>query len=381
MQDDPAKPRVPTSELEKLAALVTNERLVLLTRWRAATRALPSASALDVPTLNDHVPSLLDELALALESGSTGTISARLAAGSSPAHGLQRVEDGFDIEEVVSEYNILRGCIHDLAEERSVTLEGQPFRILNRVLDSAIGLAVGTFAAQRAADVQRRRDEYLAFVVHDLRTPLNAISLAVDVLELGANEQTATARSARMASALRRNVKHLEALVSRVMDENENLESPAGVTLVLRHVDLWPLVEALLQDLHTVAADARTRLVNEVPPEMVVYADASALRRVLQNLLANAIKYTPQGEVTIGARELGDGRGVECWVQDDGAGIPQARIGAVFDKGETDPNQTGGSGLGLAIVKSFVEAHGGTVTVESEVGRGASFRFVLPSAR
>src|SRR5687767_15912054 len=111
---------------------------------------------------------------------------------SPPAHGLQRVQDGFDIEEVVAEYNILRGCIHDLAQANGLALQGEPFRILNRVLDGAIGLAVKTFAAERALEVRSRREEYLSFVAHDLRTPLNAISLATGVLELALPERSAS---------------------------------------------------------------------------------------------------------------------------------------------------------------------------------------------
>jgi signal transduction histidine kinase len=100
----------------------------------------------------------------------------------------------------------------------------------------------------------------------------------------------------------------------------------------------------------------------------------------MQNLIANAIRYTPRGEICIGARELPEGGGVECTISDNGAGIPQELLGKVFDKGETDSEIEGGAGLGLAIVKTFVEAHGGQVSVESEEGTGSTFRFLLPSA-
>ena len=146
-------------------------------------REIPSARDLDTPTLNDHMPGLLDELIAALEWDPNLTIPQALATGSPAAHGLQRLEDAFDIEEVVAEYNILRGCIHDLADENGVSLQGTAFHTLNRVFDQAIGLAVQTFATRRAQDVLQRREEYLAFVAHDLRTPLNAISLAGRVLE------------------------------------------------------------------------------------------------------------------------------------------------------------------------------------------------------
>ena len=170
--------------LDQLAALVKQERQALLSRWRQQVRHLPSARQLDVPTLNDHIPGLLDELAAALQSKSDQTIPEALSESSPPAHGLQRLQEAFDIEEVVAEYNILRGCIHDLADDNGLTLQGKPFHIINRVLDHAIGLALQTYATQRALEVQRRREEYLAFVAHDLRTPLNAISMAGRVLEM-----------------------------------------------------------------------------------------------------------------------------------------------------------------------------------------------------
>jgi two-component system phosphate regulon sensor histidine kinase PhoR len=172
------------NDLDELAELVKRERDALLSRWRQQVRQLPSARKLDIPTLNDHIPGLLDELATALQSHSDQTIPEALGEDSSPAHGLQRVQDAFDIEEVVAEYNILRGCIHDLADENGLTLQGKPFSIINLVFDHAIGVALQTYATQRALEVQRHRAEYLAFVAHDLRTPLNAISLAARVLQL-----------------------------------------------------------------------------------------------------------------------------------------------------------------------------------------------------
>jgi len=366
------------SDLDKLAVLIRRDGNVLLSRWREQVKKLPSAQHLDTPTLNDHVPQLLDELATALETKSDETISEALNTGSPPAHGLQRVKDGYDIEEVVAEYNILRDCIHDLAQENRLTLQGKPFHILNRVLDGAIGVAVQTFAAERAREVRQHRDEHLAFVAHDLRTPLNAISLATSVLERTLPMPNNGAAYAQMFKTLRRNVQHLDALVGKVIEENTKLLSEVGIKLERRAFDLWPLVESLIHDLDPVAHVAHTRLINQVPDDLVVYADAGLLRRVFQNIIANAIAYAPRGKVVIGAREFGAERTVECWVSDNGAGIPRERLEKVFDKAETDPGKEGGWGLGLAIVKTFVEAHGGKVSVESKEGVGSTFRCTLP---
>lgn len=366
-------------DLAPLCELIARERDTLLSQWRRQVRALPSAKDLDVPTLNDHIPFLIEDLCAALRTGSDETIPEALSEGSPPAHGLQRAEDGFDIEEIVAEYNILRGCIHDLADANGLRLQGRPFHIVNRVLDGAIGMAVQTFATQKALEVQHRREEYLSFVAHDIRTPLNAMSMAVKVLERTLADREGNPQVAQMLKTLGRNVQHIAGLVGKVIEENANLQTEVGVKLERRVFDLWPLVEALIHDLHPVAGTDSTQLVNEVPDDLVACADASLLRRVFQNLIANAIRYTPHGRITIGARELGAESTVECWVSDNGTGIPPDLVEKVFDKGETDPDSAGGTGLGLAIVKTFVEAHGGKVRVESQEGAGSLFQFTLPN--
>jgi two-component system phosphate regulon sensor histidine kinase PhoR len=365
--------------LNRLASLLKEQRTRVLSQWRKQVRELPSARTLDTPTLNDHMPGLLDELIAALARDPDLTIPQALAGRSPTAHGLQRLEDAFDIEEVVAEYNILRGCIHDLADENHLSLQGAAFHTINRVFDQAIGLALQTFSTQRAQDVLQRREEYLAFVAHDLRTPLSAISLAGRVLEQLLSPGEVRPEVERMLKALRRNVIHLEKLVNKVLEENANLKTEVGIRLERRETELWTLVEGLIHDLDPVAGTASTRLINSVPDELVAYADASLLKRIFQNLIANAIKHTPRGEIVIDARELADHSGVECTVTDNGRGIDADFLGKIFEKGETDSGDTEGKGLGLAIVKTFVEAHGGTVTVESEPGRGSTFGFFLPA--
>ena len=390
--------------LDHLASLLEQEGDSLLARWREQVRGLPSAKDLDTPTLNDHIPSLLVELVEALRAHADDTIAESLIEGSPPAHGLQRVEDGFDITEVVAEYNMLRDCIHDLADQHDLNLRGKPFRIVNRVLDNAIALAVQSFATYRAEEVKRKREEYLTFVAHDLRTPLNAVSLAASVLEIVLPAQNSSVEVSQMLQSLKRNTRQLDALITKILDENANLETKNGVKLERRLFDLWPLAESLIHDLKLIAGNGRINLINAVPYDLVVFADASAIRRVLQNLISNAIRYAADGTIEIGARYVShcvaenlnssqatspqDGLtlagpeseclNVECWVSDDGDGISEDLLERVFDTGETAPDGTGGMGFGLAIVKTFVEAHGGVVSVASARGKGSTFRFTLP---
>ena len=370
------------SNLERLAELLRQHREELLARWRDEVRKLPAARELDTPTLNDHIPALLDEFASALTSLPDQTIPEAHAAGSPSAHGAQRFRDGFDIEEVVAEYNILRGVVYSLAEEHGIPITGQAFHITNRLLDGAIGLAVQTYAVQRSLDAKRRRDEHLAFVAHDLRTPLNAISLAVRVLEHASEGSAEHGEDhARMLRTLRRNVDALQRLVTSVVEENTDLPEAAELRIERRHIDLWPLVEALMDDLNPVAATSGTQLVNAVPEDLVVYADSSLLRRVLQNLVANAIKAVPRGHIIVGARTVDADGSVECWVKDDGAGIATEQLELIAEMFDRQDAEQASTGLGLAIVNRFVRAHGGTVAVESQKGIGATFRFTLPGSR
>lgn len=366
------------SQSEQLADLLEKEEQALLARWRMVLKQLPSAKNLDTPTLNDHIPGLLQELIAELRTNASADVFAVLPGNTPPAHGLQRLEDGFEIEEVVSEYNILRGCIHDLALANNIDLQGAPFHILNRVLDLAIGSAVQTYAIQQAQKIQQRREEYLAFVAHDLRTPLNAIGLAARVIEVSLSDEHRREQPVQMIRTLTRNVQQLSSLVDKILHENLNLETESGIKLERRHLDLWPLVEGLIHDLHPVAGTGSTLLINKVPDDLVVYADANLLRRVFQNLIANAISYTPRGTVTISAKENAEAGEVKCSVVDTGAGIAKDQLVKIFSKQQSDPDRSLGYGLGLAIFQTFIEAHNGIVGVESELGVGSTFHFTLP---
>ncbi|MDT5270219.1 MAG: hypothetical protein QOH49_2405, partial [Acidobacteriota bacterium] len=353
------------------------ERDTLLAEWRHEVRQLSVAHNLDVPTLNDHIPDLLEELACELKVCSDGSMIEGLKENPI-THGLDRLRLGFDVEEVVGEYNALRGVIQDLVERHDLRLRGAVNRTINRVIDVSIGLAVKTYAAQKALEIQQRREEHLTFVAHDLRSPLAAIAMAARLLEVTAPDVVRDERSAMLLETMHRNVTRLNSMVVKVVREEANLKAQVDEEVKRREVKLRELVELLVSDLRPLAEASNLSLINRVPEELMVIADANMLALIFQNLISNAIDYTPNGEVTVGAREVEESGSVECWVSDTGAGIPADRLEKVFDKLETDPDKKGGMGLGLAIVKQFVEAHGGQVSVESEPGQGSTFRFTIP---
>jgi two-component system phosphate regulon sensor histidine kinase PhoR len=362
----------PMAPSQQMAALIRENRDTLLTVWRHKIRHLPRASQLDTPALNDHIPVLLEELAAAFEAGSDDLIDNRMQVGSPLAHGIQRFENGFALKEIVAEYNVLRECIHDIADKHSISMQGSPFHILNRALDRAIGAAVEAFAEQAATEMQRRQKDHLAFIAHDLRTPLNAISLASQMI----SHSSDLGNRQRALTTLNRNCQYLTTLINQVLEENIYVEADTSVQIERRHLDLWPLVETLVHDMRPVASASNTEITNLVPEDLVIYADAVMLRRIFQNLIANAINYAPNGVIEVSAERASNY--VKCNVTDNGSGIAQDRLERIFAKFDTDSPATTNIGLGLTICKTFVEAHGGAISVLSQIGQGSRFIFTLP---
>jgi two-component system phosphate regulon sensor histidine kinase PhoR len=364
---------MPTATLSNLGELIESHHTELMSDWHREVGLLAGAEQLDAPTITDHIPQLLTELSENLRSNGT---EANLIV--SPAeHGVQRWRVGFDITEVVAEYGILRTCIYRLADKYNLPLATKVACIVNTVFDNAIAQAIKAYATHMTVELQKRREEHLSFVIHDLRTPLQAISLATTTLERSQPDESKSKLFTSSISILRRNIGRLDVLIKRVLQEQGNLQLDDSPRVERREFDLWTLVESTIQDLYPIASDAHTTLVNTVPSDLTIFADARLLGQVFQNLISNAIKFTPNGKITVGASTANGV--VQCWIQDTGAGIDAERLNKIFDKLETDqqPDKRG-VGLGLAIVKQIAELHGGAVTVESRVGDGSTFTLTLP---
>jgi two-component system, OmpR family, phosphate regulon sensor histidine kinase PhoR len=363
------------NNLQILGELIEKHQNELLSSWHNEVSLLPGAIQLDAPTIIDHIPQLLTELSQKLISNEEHP--AHIA--SSADHGVQRWKAGFDISEVVAEYGILRSCLERLAEKNSLSLTHHAGRVVNSVFDKAVAEATKAYATYMTVELQKRREEHLSFVVHDLRTPLQAIALSTTMLERSLPEDVMTEQFTKSLLLLRRNIARLDGLIKRVLQDDANLRLTESPNIEPREFDLWPIVESIIQDLHPIVNESETVLINDIPSDLTIVADAQLLGQVFQNLLSNAIKFTPNGRVTIGA-QLSESAGVlQCWVQDSGAGIEQERLAKIFEKLETDQQpEKRGMGLGLAIVKQIVELHGGEIEVESTVGIGSTFKFELP---
>ena len=362
--------------LSEFAELILRNREVLLANWRRQVCALPAAQHLDAPTLDDEIPQLLEKLAEELKRNSE-IIDAETNAISTE-HGLLRWQADFDVTEVVSEYNILRKCLHNLGEDNDLVLSGRTGEIVNSLLDDAIAKAIKAFETMMTIQLRHQHEEHIAFMLHDLRTPLDAIHLATALLEREVPSVSNSAMESAV-SVLRGNADRMSNRVRYVLHKTSRIGTATKADFTT--LNLRDHVAQAIHDLAPLAKHAEINVINEVPSEVQIYSAPELLTQLIQNLLSNALKFTTKGHVTFGARitPVGD---VECWVKDTGTGIAPDKLKSVFDRFETDANpDRRGIGLGLSIVKEIVDLHNGEIRVESTVGEGSTFTFAIPGAK
>jgi signal transduction histidine kinase len=239
-------------------------------------------------------------------------------------------------------------------------------------------------AVEREREMEKARRDLIAAVSHDLRTPLAATRALIEALTDGiaADPQT----EGRYLSSASRELAHLSRLVD---DLFELARIDAGVLqLTLEEASLHDLISDTISSFQPQADQRGVRLVGEVARDVdPVLANPSRLQRVLHNLVSNALRHTP-ADGTVALRATPEGEEVRVEVADTGEGITAEDLPRVFERsfrGEqsrTRPKKDGapGAGLGLAIARGLIEAHGGTMDVESDFGRGSSFRFTLKRA-
>jgi PAS domain S-box-containing protein len=239
----------------------------------------------------------------------------------------------------------------------------------------------GAVAIVRDVTAERRleqmRRQFISDASHEIRTPLTAIGgFAHAIVDGTAATEEERRRSAKM---IVREVERLTRLVTDLLNLSR-IESGA-VTLDLEPIDLPELIQGAIESLAGQAVEKGLRLgadvVGQLPP---VRADADRIHQVLVNLLSNALRYSSDGEIRVQAQP--ENGWVKVSVMDSGSGIPADQLTHIWERfhraDSSRARQDGGTGLGLAIVRSIIEAHGGKVSAESELGKGSTFSFTLP---
>ncbi len=228
--------------------------------------------------------------------------------------------------------------------------------------------------------LERVRTEFVANVSHELRTPLTAIRGYLETLLGGALEERDNAR--RFLEIVFRHTERLGRLLDDLMDLS-NIEL-GKVTLKREPTDLSEVLDSALAIMRPRAEAKGITLSLDVAPDLPpVRADRDRLSQILINLVDNAVKFTPAGgRITVTASPRDET--VEVAVADTGVGIPSTDLPRITERfyrvDKARSRELGGTGLGLAIVKHLVQAHGGALRIESELGKGTTVRFTLPAA-
>ncbi len=235
-------------------------------------------------------------------------------------------------------------------------------------------------AYQEITDLMRAmqvKDEFVSSVSHELRTPLTSV---LGYLEMLCDHEDLPAEVTAQLRVVQRNALRLRTLLSDLLHVGQVSED--CLQLQRTSVDLVMLVDEAVQAARPSAAEHGMTVEVEAPEDLAAFVDEHRIRQVLDNLLSNALKYgQPGGSATVVLSRSGDS--IELEVRDTGMGIAQDEVEHVFDRffrgQHALEKHLPGTGLGLNIVGSIVSAHDGCVTLDSEVGRGSTFRVTLPA--
>lgn len=263
----------------------------------------------------------------------------------------------------------------ELEQQKTLALSLRPCHIESKALQGWVLLIREVSALRRLESIER---DFITNVSHELRTPLTSIKMAAESLQLGAiaNEKF----KERFLSNIQREADRLTRLVNELIVLSNVHDAKTAL-----HLSTFELEELLADVLSTMQHHARVNdieLKNEFAEHLpIMSADRDRLSQVLINLIDNAIKCNrPNGSVSLTAQA--DTQNVTLTVTDTGIGIPSIDLPKIFDRffrvDKARSRVTGGTGLGLSLVKDIVEAHGGSIEVESTINVGTTFTIHLP---
>jgi PAS domain S-box-containing protein len=269
-----------------------------------------------------------------------------------------KIDDGFRVTAIIRDVSAKQKA------EEAIRAANQQLELQNRELDR----------------VNRLKSEFLASMSHELRTPLHTIigftELLAEELEGPLNE-----KQKRFLGHVHQDSRHLLELINDILDLSK-IEA-GQLELHPESFDASDVVAEALSGIRPMANARGVSVESRVERDTVVRADRVRFREIVSNLLSNAVKFTPDGG-SVRVESWPAQEGMACFsVSDTGVGIAPEDHEAVFDKfrqaGSTTRGVREGTGLGLAIVKSFVEMHGGTISLESAPGKGSRFSFTVPA--
>ncbi len=222
------------------------------------------------------------------------------------------------------------------------------------------------------------KDKLFSIISHDLRGPLTNTVALLDLLNQGEiSPERLKSYSATLSESLHHNLQLLDNLLNWAASQIR------GLKMNKKDISLQSLIDENIQAIKSAADKKNIKLEDKTTTDLNIYADLSMARLVLRNILSNALKYTPEGgQITVLSTTIG--KDVKISITDTGAGMDADFKSKIFGDAMADStpgtNREKGFGIGLKLCKEFVEKNGGTISVESELGKGSIFSFTLPMA-
>jgi two-component system phosphate regulon sensor histidine kinase PhoR len=256
----------------------------------------------------------------------------------------------------------------------NIELNGKSYLCSISFLSSSEQIVLTLHDITQVMQLSTIKKDFVVNVSHELRTPLTAIKGFVETLE-----DEKVEKSKRYLEIIRR---HTDRLISIVQDLQQLSELEATEQLELETVNLTQLMKPILKMFEPQLSNKGLNIELKVD-NVEISADPFKLEQVFINLIDNSIKYTEKGKITVSAEQ--DTKQTRIVIQDTGIGIPKEHLPRIFERfyvvDKSHSRKMGGTGLGLSIVKHIVQAHRGTITIESEVRTGTKVIITLPRAQ
>lgn len=290
---------------------------------------------------------------------------------------------GLSQEEVKKRNDLFRFLVNEQSNSPfKIVVEGKENYFTKEIVDlthegqpSGVVIVLKNITPFKELDVAKTN--FIATVSHELKTPLASSDFSLKLLE-DERVGTLTPEQKELVQNLKEDNKRLLRILSELLDMSQ-VES-GKIQLNLQDVQPWRIIDKALASVQNAAKQKNLTIQKQIADNIpAIRADADKTTWVLNNFLTNAIRYSREnGEIIINIQQ--EGNKVQFTVQDFGKGIDPQYKDKIFDRYFKIPGTKEGTGLGLAICKEFIEAQGGTITVESDFGKGSRFSFTLPTS-
>ena len=365
----------------RLTEFIQQNHEKIIAEWvEFATTLMPWAQGMSERALRDHAEELLTAVVIDMKAPQSSTQQSDKSQGLAPGgaltgvgqkHAAQRLANGFNLDQLVSEYRALRASILRLWAEAAGE-EADEVTRFNEAIDESLTESTTRYAKM----LDLTREQFLAILGHDLRNPLAAIVMGSTILT---RSESLDDNQARIATRILNSANRMSRMVGDLLDLTRT-RLGQGIPVTLKQMDLTGVCEQVIAELEAVYPDCPLRF--EARGDLGGEWDSDRLTQVLSNLVANALQHgTEGGPVSVVVH--GRGEEVVLRVNNEGPIIPAAVLRTIFEpmvrqQSPDSDRHASGLGLGLYIAREVVTAHGGTLEVTSTREAGTTFTAKLP---